>query len=1144
MKNLGLNFKEELIDGNTAVALVSYAFTQVAFVYPITPATGMAECFDRFSFCGKKNIFDQPVVVIEAQSEIGAAGMLHGASTSGALATTFTCSQGLLLMLPNIYRMAAEFLPVVIHVAARSVAKHSLSIFCEHTDVYACRQTGAAIICSSNVQEASDFAVVSHLTSISCSAVFINFFDGFYTSHEISKVRTWEYKVLGSLLDEDSLKKFRNNSLNPSRKIIKGTNQNDDIFFQCCEAGNLKYNEIAKKVCSNMEKINKKLDTNYLPFNYYGNEFAEIIIIAMGSICGVIEEVVDFLNLQQKKVGYIKVNLYRPFVPEFLYKVFPKTVKIASVLDRTKEPGSVGEPLFLDVLASMNELNLKKIEIFGGRFGLGSKNTTPSDILAVFENMFSKVPKKSFVIGINDDVTNLSLTSSEIINTEPQGTFNCQFWGLGSDGSVSSVKNITKIIGEDTSFNTKVYFQYDSKKSGGLTVSHLRFGHKKIKSHYYIEKNDFLVCQHLDFLKRYDLTEKFKFNSFFLVNSSYNKTETIEKIPDRLLECLIENNVVFYSLNAEKIATDLGLGRRINTAMAAAFLKICDVLPFGKMIDSFKRAIKVFYAGKGERTINANFLAIERALLELQEISKEDLKLSLISKTKKFFKPLSYNVVDSINKNEGNKLPVSSFISFVDGSFPNGTACLSKKTPYELPFWVPKNCIQCGLCSLVCPHSVIRASLLNDCELENNFEIKTKKAIGLENLNFNISVAGNYCTGCELCTKICPGIAGKKALFMKSPMGDEQSLFDSVLDLSTKDEILKKLKPETVKGLQFKEPLLEFSDACAGCGQTAYASLATRLFGERMYIANATGCSSIWGGAVGSIPYKSSKNGFSPAWQNSLFEDNAEFGFGMVVAQKSIREQLLGLVKALMIKTKQISLRNACLDYIKTFDIGSENFKITNRLILELEKNKIIESLYLNEFYEEILGQKEYLSKKSIWAFGGDGWAYDIGFSGIDHVMSLNEDINILVFDNELYSNTGGQASKATSKGARAAFALGGKKAKKKNLASMMMNYDNVYIASVCLEANTQQCVSAFVEAENFSGPSLIIAYAPCVEHGIKKGISNSIEQSRNAVKCGYWPLFRFNSELEKKLKIDSSIIDSDSDAFFKNERRFLNKEL
>ena len=1104
------------LSANEAVATISYNFIDIASVYPITPSTEMSETIYKMSSSGELNLFGNKVLVQEMQSECGSIGLLHGALTSGSLCSTYTCSQGLLLMIPELYRIRGAFLPGVVHVSSRSVATHALSIFCDHSDVYACRQTGWAMLCSSNVQEAHDFAAISHLVAIESSYPFIHFFDGFRTSHELQKIRIIDENYLKTVINYDKVQKFRNSSLSNYRPFIRGGNQNDDIYFQCCEAGNNFQNDIINHVENYMCKFNKQFATNYLPFNFYGDNNAECIIVAMGSVCNTIEEVVDFLNSKNKKVGLIKVHLFRPFSFKHFRNILPKTVKKISVLDRSKEPGSSGESLYLDVLSCIYDFR-NDIKILSGRFGLGGKNTSPSDVLAVFENMFSENSKKNFTIGINDDISNLSIHSDKKIDNNSLITI--KFFGKGSDGMVGASKNITKMIGETSDFFVQYYPQYDSKKSGGLTISHIRIGNSPIKSEYYINEADYVVCSDFEYMFKYDFTKSLKQGSCLILNCKDNKLT----VPRKLKEFIDKNDIKVFTIDACKISSELNLGHYYGVIMQGAFLKICSDLNYSNKKDFIKKYIEDFYYKKNRNLIDANLKAID---LSFDRVTEE----KIIRFTEDIEK--NYSLQELVNLNRGNDLPVSKFLDHYNGNTPCGSSIKNEIKSDKYPKWIPENCSQCGMCSLVCPHASIRAFLSNDNEISK--DIPYIKAFGNDKLNFTVSISKKHCTGCSLCTHICPGKMGKKALTMEPQTDKNNDIFDFMEKIPLKRDAFNK---NTVHDVQFKEPLMRYSSACPGCGETGYARLISQLYGERLVISNATGCSSIWGGNASSTPYCQSQRGFSPAWQNSLFENAAEFGLGMYLAHKSIRNNILNSINKLVLETKNEDLRNICNEYIQTFDDGNKNFENSLKLIDELSKNdeKIVE-------IKNILNNREYVSKKSFWVFGGDGWAYDIGFAGLDHILSTHEDINIIVFDTEIYSNTGGQASKATPEHASASFALGGKTQKKKNLSKMMMSYEHVYVAQVSLGANISQCLKAITEAEKYHGPSLIVAYSPCIGHGIHGGLSNSIESQKLVVNSGLFPLFRYDP-ITKEMHNDSNTnLDMNLvEKFMQHERRFKN---
>ena len=1141
------------MDGNTAAAHVSYAFTEVAAIYPITPSSVMADETDKYAVAGRKTLFGQPVKVTQMQSEGGVAGAVHGALSAGALATTYTSSQGLLLMLPNMYKMAGELLPSVIHVSARALATHALSIFGDHSDIYACRQTGYAMLCANSPQEVMDLGAVAHLAAIKGRVPFLHFFDGFRTSHEIQKVAVWDYETLREMLDWTAFENFKKRALSPEHPVLRGSAQNDDIFFQAREASNSYYDRVPKIVADYMSLVNEKTGANYKPFNYYGAPDAEKIIVAMGSVCETIGEVVDFLNASGEKVGLLKVRLYRPFVAEFLLSELPATTKVISVIDRTKEPGSIGEPLYLDVLAALANSRFDNVPIYTGRYGLGSKDTTPADIIAVFKNMSSSSPKKRFTIGIVDDVTNLSLEAKDAPDTTKPGTRSCKFWGLGSDGTVGANKNSIKIIGDKTDLFVQGYFAYDSKKSGGLTVSHLRFGEAPIKSTYYISAADFVACHNPAYLERYDMVQELKRSGSFLLNCPWTLAELSTKLPARVKKYIAENEINLYIINATQIAKELGLGRRINTILQAAFFKIADIIPAERAVEYMKEAATRTYSKKGDHIVAMNHAAIERGMTDLQKVdvpeewkfSLDEAEKSLATGEREDLVQYVNEILTPVNAYKGNELPVSALAKYADGTLPQGSAAYEKRgIATEVPCWNPENCIQCNFCSLVCPHAVIRPAALTDEELTNAPNgMKTCAMTGVPNMNFAMTVSPMDCTGCGICAAVCPGKKGQKALEMRplETQMNEQRVFDYTKMLPEKAEVAEKFKETTVKGSQFKQPLLEFSGACAGCGETPYAKLATQLFGDRMLIANATGCSSIWGGSAPATPYTVNRDGKGPAWHNSLFEDNAEFGYGMALAQETMRARLKELVGQVKTLTANEELAVVCDDYIKTFDDGRANSLATKNLTSALEKHTDDEKIAT--LASEILKNKDFLSKKSVWIFGGDGWAYDIGFGGLDHVLASGENVNILVFDTEVYSNTGGQASKATPTGAVAQFAASGKVAKKKDLAAIAMSYGDVYVAQVAMGADYNQCVKAFVEAESYHGPSIIIAYAPCINHGIKTGMATAQLEQKKAVQSGYWHLFRFDPRLKKEAKnpfiLDSKAPTLNYHDFIMNEVRY-----
>ena len=1117
--------KMKTMDGNNAAAHVAYAFTDVAAIYPITPSSVMADETDKFSAAGRKNLFGREVQVTEMQSEGGAAGAVHGSLAAGALTTTFTASQGLLLMIPNMYKMAGELMPSVIHVSARALTSHALSIFGDHSDIYACRQTGYAMLCSNNPQEVMDLSAVSHLSAIKGRVPFLNFFDGFRTSHEIQKIEVWDYEDLGDMLDWDAVEAFRRRALNPEHPVIRGTAQNDDIFFQAREACNVYYDKISEVVVDYMNQVNAKIGTDYKPFNYYGAPDAERVIIAMGSVCDATEEVVDYLNAAGDKVGLIKVRLYRPFVAKYLLDVIPDTVKSISVLDRTKEPGSIGEPLYLDVLAALQGSKFGMVPVYTGRYGLGSKDTTPGDIVAVYRNMETDEPKRRFTIGIVDDVTHLSLDVKENPDTTPAGTSSCKFWGLGADGTVGANKNSIKIIGDHTDMYAQGYFAYDSKKSGGLTVSHLRFGHQPIKSTYYISKADFVACHNPSYVDKYEMVEDLKEGGSFLLNCPWSDEELEERLPGKMKRIIAEKNINFYTIDGIDIGKEIGLGGRINTVLQAAFFKIAGIIPEEDAKQYMKDAATKSYSKKGEKIVAMNHAAIDKGMESFHKVNvpeswktAEDNRVDTPA-TGDRADVVEYvnSILKPVNAYQGNKLPVSVFSNHVDGTAPQGSAAYEKRgIAVDVPEWNPANCIQCNFCSLVCPHAVIRPVIMSNEELAAApANTKSKPATGLAGFNFSMTISTLDCTGCGSCAQVCPGMKGNKALTMQSidSQRPQQEVFDYGRTIEPKPEVAAKFKETTVKGSQFKQPLLEFSGACAGCGETPYAKLATQLFGDRMFIANATGCSSIWGGSAPATPYTVNHKGFGPAWHNSLFEDNAEFGFGMTLAQNAIHDRLKENVEKIAELSADEEVKAAVAKYVDTLTDSKASREATDALIEKLEVVAGGDG-EAAELAKKTLIDKDSLAKKSMWIFGGDGWAYDIGFGGLDHVIASGKNVNILVFDTEVYSNTGGQASKATPVGSVAQFAATGKSTKKKDLAAIAMSYGYVYVAQVAMGADYNQCVKAFAEAESYNGPSIIIAYAPCINHGIKGGMGISQIEEKKAVAAGYWNIFRFDPRL------------------------------
>ena len=1129
--------KMKTMDGNNAAAHVSYAFTDVAAIYPITPSSVMADETDKYAAGGRENLFGRQVQVTEMQSEAGAAGAVHGSLAAGALTTTYTASQGLLLMIPNMYKMAGELLPSVIHVSARTITSHALSIFGDHSDVYACRQTGYAMLCSNNPQEAMDLGAVAHLAAIKGRVPFLHFFDGFRTSHEVQKIAMWDYEDLGAMLDWDAVDAFRRRALNPEHPVLRGSAQNGDIFFQAREASNPYYDAVPEIVVEYLNKVNEKAGTDYKPFNYYGDPEADKVIIAMGSVCDCAEEVVDYLNAAGEKLGLVKVHLYRPFVAKYLLDVLPKTVKKISVLDRTKEPGSIGEPLYLDVLAALSGSEFASVPVYTGRYGLSSKDTTPGDIIAVYRNMETSEPKKRFTIGIVDDLTNLSLPVTERPDTVPAGTHSCKFWGLGADGTVGANKNSIKIIGDHTDMYAQGYFDYDSKKSGGLTVSHLRFGHKPIKSTYYVSHADFVACHNPAYVDKYDIVEDLKKGGSFLLNCPWQGKELDERLPGRMKKFIADNDIQFYTIDGIQIGKEIGLGGRINTILQAAFFKIADIIPVEQAVQFMKDAATKSYSKKGEKIVAMNHAAIERGIQDVRKVEvpeswkSADTAEATVKATGDRKELVDYvnNILNPVNAFRGSKLTVADFKDYADGTVPQGSSAYEKRgIAVDVPEWNPDNCIQCNFCSYVCPHAVIRPVIMTPEELAAAPEnTKSKDATGLPGLKFAITVSTLDCTGCGSCAQVCPGMKGQKALTLK-PIDTQrsgQAVADYARTLAPKPEVFAKFKESTVKGSQFKQPLLEFSGACAGCGETPYAKLATQLFGDRMFIANATGCSSIWGGSEPATPYTVNKEGHGPAWANSLFEDNAEFGYGMALGQAAVRSRLAEYVEKVEASADaSAELKEAAKNYLETNGDSDTNKAATAALVAELEKAPA--SGEIGGLAKKLLADRDYLAKKSMWIFGGDGWAYDIGFGGLDHVIASGENVNILVFDTEVYSNTGGQASKATPTGSIAQFAATGKVTKKKDLGGIAMTYGYVYVAHVAMGADYNQCIKAFKEAESYNGPSLIIAYAPCINHGIKGGMTVAQSEEKKAVAAGYWNNYRYDPRLadegKNPLQLDS----------------------
>ncbi len=1133
--------KMKTMDGNHAAAHASYAFTDVAAIFPITPSSVMAEATDEWATQGRLNMFGQTVQVTEMQSEAGAAGTVHGSLAAGALTTTYTASQGLLLMIPNLYKVAGERLPGVFNVSARALASHALSIFGDHSDVYACRQTGACMLCESSVQEVMDLTPVAHLSAIKGRLPFINFFDGFRTSHEIQKIETWDYEDLKEMTDFDAIQAWRDQCLNPNHPCQRGSAQNPDIFFQAREAINPYYDEMPTIVQEYMDKVNAKIGTDYKLFNYYGAEDAEKVIIAMGSVCDTIEETIDYLRAAGEKVGVVKVRLYRPFCADALVAAIPETVKQITVLDRTKEPGALGEPLYLDVVAALKGTKFNDTPIFTGRYGLGSKDTTPAQIVAVYNN----TEKQKFTIGINDDVTHLSLELGAPLVTTPAGTINCKFWGLGADGTVGANKNSIKIIGDNTDMYAQAYFDYDSKKSGGVTMSHLRFGKSPIKSTYLIHKANFVACHNPSYVRKYNMVQELVDGGTFLLNCPWDMEGLEHHLPGQVKKFIADHNIKFYVIDGIKIGKEIGLGGRINTVLQSAFFKLANIIPEEQAIELMKAAAKATYGRKGDAIVQMNYDAIDAGAKQVVEVQvpeswknaeDEDIIAKAVTGKRKDVVDFVNNIQHAVNAQEGNNLPVSAFKDYVDGTTPSGAAAFEKRgIAVDIPVWNPENCIQCNRCSYVCPHAVIRPVAMTEAEAAAAPEgTKTLPMTGMADYKFALVVSALDCTGCGSCVNVCPGKKGAKAIAMENMEANAgcQAAFDYAVELPAKADVVEKFKENTVKGSQFKQPLLEFSGACAGCGETPYAKLITQLFGDRMYIANATGCSSIWGNSSPSTPYTVNEKGQGPAWSNSLFEDNAEFGYGMLLAQNAIRDGLKAKVEALVAGDAPADVKEAGQAWLDTYTVGATNGTATEKLIAALEACGC-------EKAQDILKNKDYLGKKSQWIFGGDGWAYDIGFGGVDHVLASGKDINIMVFDTEVYSNTGGQASKSTQPGAVAQFAAGGKEVKKKDMASIAMSYGYVYVAQIAMGADYNQTVKALAEAEAYPGPSLIIAYAPCINHGIKKGMSKAQTEEELAVKAGYWHLFRFNPAADDKFTLDSKAPTGDLMEFLNGEVRY-----
>ena len=1147
---------KQSMDGNTAAAHVAYAFTEVAAIYPITPSSPMADSVDIWSAAGQKNIFGTQVKVMEMQSEAGAAGAVHGSLAAGALTTTFTASQGLLLMIPNMYKIAGELLPSVFHVSARCVASHALNIFGDHSDVYACRQTGFAMLAESNPQEVMDLAAVAHLSAIKGRVPFINFFDGFRTSHEIQKIEKWDYADLAEMVDWDAIKEFRAHALNPEHPAMRGSHENGDIFFQHREACNKYYDALPAVVEEYMDKVNAKLGTDYKLFNYYGAADADRVIIAMGSICDVAEEVIDYLTAKGEKVGLVKVRLYRPFVAEKLLEAIPATAKKIAVLDRTKEPGSLGEPLFLDVATALREAG-NTATLIGGRYGLGSKDTPPASVFAVYDELAKDAPKARFTLGINDDVTYLSLEEKPAPNTAAEGTKECKFWGLGGDGTVGANKNSTKIIGDHTDKYIQAYFQYDSKKTGGVTISHLRFGDKPIRAPYYINKADFVACHNPSYVvKGYKMVQDVKPGGVFMINCQWSDEELAHHMPAEAKRYIAQNNIQLYTINAIDKAVEIGLGKRTNTILQSAFFALAGVLPREDAIKYMKQAAEKSFAKKGQAIVEMNWKAIDAGFDAYHKVevpadwaNAEDNTPAVELKGNPATVKMVKEILEPVGKMDGDSLPVSAFVDHVDGQFEQGASAYEKRgVAVTVPEWNPDTCIQCNQCAFVCPHATIRPFALTAEEVAAApaaFKGKKMNGKGCENYTFAMTVSPLDCMGCGVCVNVCPTAAkGTLKMVPQESQAAQQEVFDyCVENIRKKDGMMSET---SVKGSQFNQPLLEFSGSCAGCAETSYARLITQLFGERMFISNATGCSSIWGGPAATSPYTTNKvSGHGPAWANSLFEDNAEHGLGMYLGQKTVRESLAAKTRALIaVEYADADLKAAAQAWLDTMEDGKANAEATAKYEAALA-DAIVEGCNCEActLAREILENKQYLSKKSVWIFGGDGWAYDIGFGGLDHVLASGEDVNVMVFDTEVYSNTGGQASKASQIGQVAQFAAAGKSIGKKSLAEIAMTYGYVYVAQIAMGADQNQTMKALVEAESYHGPSLIIGYAPCEMHGVKGGMTNCQAEMKKAVQAGYWNMFRFDPRKkangENPFTLDSKPATADYKEFIESETRY-----
>ena len=1142
------------MDGNTAAAHVAYAFTEVAGIYPITPSSPMADVVDQWSAAGRKNIFGNTVKVTEMQSEAGAAGTVHGSLAAGALTTTFTASQGLLLMIPNMYKIAAEQLPCVFDVSARTVATQSLNIFGDHSDVYACRQTGFAMLAETNPQEVMDLSPVAHLAAIDGKVPFINFFDGFRTSHEIQKIEKWDYEDLKEMCPMDKVEEFRAHALNPNKPAMRGSHENGDVFFQHREACNTVYDELPEVVEKYMKKVNEKLGTNYDLFNYYGAPDADRVIVAMGSINDVAEEVIDYLTAKGEKVGLVKVRLYRPWSSKALLKVLPKTAKKVAVLDRTKEPGSLGEPLYLDVATTLREAGLNDITLVGGRYGLGSKDTPPSSVFAVYKELEKDEPKNRFTIGIVDDVTNLSLPEVKPAPiTSAPGTVECKFWGLGGDGTVGANKNSTKIIGDHTDKYIQAYFQYDSKKTGGITISHLRFGDNPIRSPYYINQADFVACHNPSYVvKGYKMVQDVKPGGIFMINCQWSDEELNQHMPAEAKQYIAKNNIQLYTINAIDKAIEIGMGKRTNTILQSAFFKLANVMPIDEAVEYMKAAAKKSYSKKGDAVVEMNYKAIDAGVDAVHKVEvPADWATAVDDKkpVERTGRPATVKMVnellDPIGKMDGDSLPVSAFKDIADGQFETGASAYEKRgTAVMVPEWDPASCVQCNSCAFVCSHATIRPFILDakeQAEAPSQIKLADSKHATDTTMKYTMSVSPLDCMGCGECVTVCPKAGEALKMVPQESQAEEQPVFDYlVANVGKKD-----IKPALVNtpiGSQYNQPLLEFSGSCAGCAETSYARLITQLFGEQMYISNATGCSSIWGGPAATSPYTVNKDTLKgPAWANSLFEDNAEHGFGMYLGQKVLRDQAIAKIEEMAASDKATdSFKAAAAKYLETKNDTKANTPATEALIAELEKAAADGC----PTAPEVLAKKDYLAKKSVWIFGGDGWAYDIGFGGLDHVLASGENVNVMVFDTEMYSNTGGQASKASNIGEVCQFAAAGKEIGKKSLAEIAMSYGYVYVAQIALGANPAQALKAIEEAERYNGPSLIIGYAPCELHGIAKGGMNHCQdEMKKAVKAGYWNLFSFNPALKAEGKnpftLTSKAGDGSYQEFLNNEARY-----